>query len=140
MQAVAESLANAVGLNGDDRHLVPMPLAVLLENIGGVYASLWGGASLVLLPLAQTGLSGSSGIDGKRMAQALQQSGATTAIFTPQTLQSVLEVLERNSDLPLMLRFAAVGGAPVSSRLLQRASAIGLPVYEGYGLSECAQW
>ena len=138
MLAVAESLANAVGLNGDDRHLVLMPLAVLLENIGGVYASLWGGASLVLLPLAQTGLSGSSGIDGKRMIQALQQSGATTAIFTPQTLQSVLEVLERNSDLSLMLRFAAVGGAPVSSRLLQRASAIGLPVYEGYGLSECA--
>jgi len=31
-----------------------------------------------------------------------------------------------------------VGGAPVAARLLQRAEALGLPVFEGYGLSECA--
>ena len=36
------------------------------------------------------------------------------------------------------MRFAAVGGAPVSPRLLQRAADLGLPVFEGYGLSECA--
>ena len=32
----------------------------------------------------------------------------------------------------------AVGGAPVSPRLLAGAQQLGLPVYEGYGLSECA--
>jgi len=36
------------------------------------------------------------------------------------------------------LRFLAVGGAPVARSLLTRASQQGLPVYEGYGLSECA--
>ncbi len=36
------------------------------------------------------------------------------------------------------LRFAAVGGAPLSAALLTRASALGLPVFQGYGLSECA--
>ncbi|MDX1488769.1 MAG: AMP-binding protein, partial [Acidiferrobacterales bacterium] len=39
---------------------------------------------------------------------------------------------------PAGLRFLAVGGAPVSRRLLRRAGACGVPVYEGYGLSECA--
>lgn len=38
----------------------------------------------------------------------------------------------------LALRFAAVGGAPVTPRLLGRAAALVLPVFEGYGLSECA--
>jgi len=32
----------------------------------------------------------------------------------------------------------AVGGARVSPHLLARADAVGLPVFEGYGLSECA--
>jgi long-subunit acyl-CoA synthetase (AMP-forming) len=36
------------------------------------------------------------------------------------------------------LKFVAVGGAAVSRSLLEEAAAIGLPVYEGYGLSECA--
>jgi len=138
MHPVVESLAGAVGLSCRDKHLALMPLAVLLENIGGVYASLWAGASVVLLPMDKIGLSGSSQLNGEQMVQALTRSGATTAIFTPQMLQNVTEVLECNPELRLPLRFAAVGGASVSPRLLQRASAIGLPVFEGYGLSECA--
>nr|BFE97661.1 hypothetical protein GCM10020185_81970 [Pseudomonas brassicacearum subsp. brassicacearum] len=39
---------------------------------------------------------------------------------------------------PHIVRFAAVGGARVSHDLLQRAQRVGLPVFEGYGLSECA--
>lgn len=132
------SLAQAVALNGDDRHLALMPLAVLLENIGGVYAPLWAGATVVLLPAEQVGLAGSSQLDGQRMAQALGASRASTAIFTPQTLQGVIEALESRPTIRLSLRFAAVGGAPVSPRLLQRAAHLGLPVFEGYGLSECA--
>lgn len=135
---VVESLATAVGLESRDKHLALMPLAVLLENIGGIYASLWAGAAVELLPRDETGLSGSSGVDGEQMVRALRQSGATTAILTPQTLQCITEVMEHNPEINLSLRFAAVGGAPVSPRLLQRASAVGLPVFEGYGLSECA--
>jgi long-subunit acyl-CoA synthetase (AMP-forming) len=36
------------------------------------------------------------------------------------------------------LRLVAVGGAKVAPQLLAQAEALGLPVYEGYGLSECA--
>ena len=138
IRPVVESLAGATAMGSGDRHLALMPLAVLLENIAGVYVPLWTGATVILPPLEQVGLSGSSGLDGVAMAGALGDSLATTAIFTPQTLQGVVEALESGKDQRLSLRFAAVGGAPVSPRLLQQATALGLPVFEGYGLSECA--
>ncbi|MCB1904975.1 MAG: AMP-binding protein [Gammaproteobacteria bacterium] len=138
MHQVAASLAAVVELGPHDRHLTLMPLAVLLENIGGVYAPLWAGATIVLLPGKETGLSGSSEIDGNRLVQALRLSCATTLILTPQLLLAVTEVLEDNPEIRLNLRFAAVGGAPLSARLLQRSLAVGVPVFEGYGLSECA--
>jgi long-subunit acyl-CoA synthetase (AMP-forming) len=46
--------------------------------------------------------------------------------------------VEAGAPVPDGLRFVAVGGAPVPPRLLERARGLGLPVYQGYGLSECA--
>ena len=138
MRPVVESLVEAVAIGASDRHLVLMPLPVLLENIAGIYAPLWAGATVMLRPLQQVGLCGSSALDGRAMAAALADTAASTAIFTPQTLQGVVEAMERDSGIRPALRFAAVGGAAVSPRLLQRAGALGLPVFEGYGLSECA--
>ena len=43
-----------------------------------------------------------------------------------------------DQQLCASLRFVAVGGATVPPALLKAAWAAGLPVYEGYGLSECA--
>jgi long-subunit acyl-CoA synthetase (AMP-forming) len=56
----------------------------------------------------------------------------------PQILQGLVEVIEAGLPRPSQLRFVAVGGAPVAPRLLARARAAGLPVHEGYGLSECS--
>lgn len=137
MRAVAVALADAVKLGVDDAHLAVMPLAVLLENIAGVYAPLWAGASVTLAPMRDVGMRGAAGIDGIALADALMAAAASTAIFMPQTLQALVEVIERGDAARPPLRFAAVGGAPVSPRLLQRAALLGLPVYEGYGLSEC---
>jgi long-subunit acyl-CoA synthetase (AMP-forming) len=53
-------------------------------------------------------------------------------------LSALVRELEGGARAPASLRFAAVGGAKVSPALLMRARALGLPVYEGYGLSECA--
>jgi long-subunit acyl-CoA synthetase (AMP-forming) len=138
MQTVAMDLAEAVQLGPGDIHQALMPLAVLLENIGGVYAPLCAGATVSLSPMTDVGMTGSSLVDGARMARALHEAEATTAILTPQTLQALVEAIEHGCSPPDALRFAAVGGAPVSPRLLQRALAVGLPVFEGYGLSECS--
>jgi long-chain acyl-CoA synthetase len=138
MVAVAQSLAEVVEVSVEDRHLALMPLPVLLENICGLYTPLLCGATAILPPMAETGLQGGSVLDAGVMAKALVNHRATTAIFTPQTLQGLVEHLERGGQYPQRLRFGAVGGAPVSGALLQRAAALGLPVREGYGLSECA--
>jgi len=138
LQQVASSLLDATCGKADDRHVSVLPLSTLLENLAGVYVPLLAGASCHLLPLAEVGLSGSTGLDIKKMLAALIECRATTTILTPQLLHALVATIEAGHPAPPQLRFVAVGGAPVAERLLQRAAALGLPVFEGYGLSECA--
>jgi long-subunit acyl-CoA synthetase (AMP-forming) len=138
MEAVAVSLLEAVGAEAPQRHLSLLPLATLLENIGGVYLPLLAGTTCIVPALERAGLRGAAGLDAVRMVEALRRHRATSAIFIPQMLQALVSALEQGAEPLSHLRFLAVGGAPVSPRLLTRAHALGLPVYEGYGLSECA--
>ncbi len=138
MQTVSVSLAHVTGANSHDRHLSLLPYATLLENIGGVYAPLLSGATVVSPSLGEIGLSGSSGLDVQRFVGMLIQSRATTCIMIPQMLHALIAAVEAGAPKPQTLRFIAVGGAPVSEQLLQRAAALRLPVYEGYGLSEAS--
>ena len=138
IEPVVSSLALIAGVEERDRHLALSPLSVLLENIAGLYVPLWGGATAILPPLAETGLTGAAGIDAMKMTGILGSRRATTAILSPQTLQGLVEAIEAGAPAPGGLRFAAVGGAPLPRRLLERARGLGLPVYQGYGLSECA--
>lgn len=136
MDAVAAALTGACALAPGDRHASLLPLATLLQNIG-VYAHLLAGACCVVP--AGTGTARASGsVDGPRLLHALAAHGATTAILVPEMLRALVEAVERDGNRPQRLRFVAVGGAPVSPRLLARAARQGLPVYEGYGLTECA--
>jgi len=138
MEAVAASLAEATGAVSGDRHLSAMPYATLLENIGGLYAPLLVGATVCAHGLAAVGLSGASGLDVPSFVTRLSLSRATTTIMIPQMLHALVSALEMGMPKPAALRFIAVGGAPVSLHLLERSEKLGLPVYEGYGLSEAA--
>ncbi len=138
MERVALSLAEALEVGDHDLHLATLPLAVLLENVAGLYVPLLRGAAVTLLPLARVGMRGSSRFDPERLCRALDQQRPTSLILLPAMLQALVEALEAGAPRPRSLRLVAVGGAPVSPRLLERAEAAGLPVVEGYGLSECA--
>jgi long-subunit acyl-CoA synthetase (AMP-forming) len=138
METVAEALGLASAASRDDRHLCLLPLATLLENIGGIYVPLLAGATICLPGLANVGLTGSSGLDAGRMIAALGDWQASTAIMVPQMLQAMVAAGRAGASLPRSLRYIAVGGAPVSSSLLEQARELGLAVNEGYGLSECA--
>jgi long-subunit acyl-CoA synthetase (AMP-forming) len=136
--AVARAVARATAALGLRRHLCLLPLAVLLENIGGVYAPQAAGMEFCVPPLAEAGLRGSSSFDASACLAALGRWQADSVILLPQMLAALCAALERGAPAPRELKFAAVGGAKVSVALLARARELGLPVYEGYGLSECA--
>lgn len=135
---VAHSLWQASLSCQVERHLCVLPLATLLENIAGVYAPLLAGARVELLPLAQVGLKGASQFDLPSFLQALNKVQPHSLILLPQLLLALVTAAERGLPVPSSLRFIAVGGGRVAQPLLERAGALGLPVFEGYGLSECA--
>jgi acyl-CoA synthetase (AMP-forming)/AMP-acid ligase II len=69
---------------------------------------------------------------------AFEMVQPTTAVLVPQLLSGLVAQLEaRNARAPESLRFVAVGGARVSEALTTRAWELGVPVHEGYGLTEC---
>lgn len=138
METVAQSLFLASAAVPEDRHLCLLPLSTLLENVGGIYVPLLAGATACVLPLRQVGLQGAAALDVAAMVQALHTQRATTAIMVPQLLHALLAAIGMGAPAPRTLRFVAVGGAPVSRSLLAQAEKSGLPVFEGYGLSECA--
>ncbi|HKI61896.1 MAG TPA: AMP-binding protein [Mariprofundaceae bacterium] len=138
METVAGSLASATEACAEDRHLSALPYATLLENIGGLYAPLMVGATICTPGLAAVGLSGSSGLDVKQFVSVLNERRISTCIMIPQMLHGLIAGLEAGMPRPANLRYIAVGGAPVSEFLLTKAETLGLPVFEGYGLSEAA--
>lgn len=137
IEQVASSLLSATEACAEDVHLSILPLSTLLENIAGLYVPLLAGARSVIRPSQQVGLSGASGLDPQKMLQAIVTAKTSTLVLTPELLKALVMMAEGGAAVPASLRFIAVGGATVSYGLLDRAAAVGLPVFEGYGLSEC---
>ncbi len=135
---VAQSLADAAAPLAPKRHLCLMPLSTLLENVAGLYAALISGAEIAVPPLAEVGYTGASGLDVPTLIACLHRYRPDSAILLPQLLLALVMAAEQGATLPDSLTFLAVGGGRVGPALLARAEALGLPVYEGYGLSECA--
>jgi len=138
MDKVAGSLAAVLKNVGIEKHLCLIPLPILLENIAGVYLPLLLEATIIAPPTAQLGVFGSSGLDHEKLAKAIGHYKPSSLILLPQLLLA-MTLLAEQKKIPMdSLRFLAVGGGAVSPRLIERARQAGLPVYEGYGLSECS--
>ena len=139
LQAVAAGLVEAMAPLDIRRHLCALPFAVLLENIAGLMAPLLRGATCIALPLAELGLAGSSSFDAARFHAAVAAQQPNSIIVLPQMLRAWTGYLMQSAQrAPDCLRMVAVGGAAVGARLLQAAGTVGIPAFEGYGLSEGA--
>ena len=138
-QMTATAVALRDRLEGVDllHHLCVLPLATLLENIAGVYVPLLLGACVEVSPLADLGMSGSSGLSLSKLVGAMERTRPNSLILVPELAQALVSAVENGALSASSFRFLAVGGARVVPELLSRAHRVGLPLYEGYGLSEC---
>lgn len=137
ISCVSRSLARIAQEIGVRRHLALLPLPTLLENLAGIHAPLRAGATCVLLPARDTGISYSS-LDAERMLYVLTRMRPQSLVLVPELLRVIVRATQSGYRPPTSLKFIAVGGAAVSRSLLDEARDVSLPVYEGYGLSECA--
>jgi o-succinylbenzoate---CoA ligase len=119
--------AVALGLDPAERWLCALPLS----HVGGL--------SIVL----RSAITATTAIvherfDTERVLYELgRPDGATMVSLVPTTLQRLLDAGLRE---PPSLRWALLGGAPVTPSLLGRAAAAGVPVAPTYGLTEaCSQ-
>jgi O-succinylbenzoic acid--CoA ligase len=117
----------ALGLDAGERWLCALPLS----HVGGL--------SIVLrAAITATTAIVHERFDTERVLYALgREDGATMVSLVPTTLARLLDAGLRR---PAALRWALLGGAPVSPGLLGRAAAQGVPVAPTYGLTEaCSQ-
>ncbi|MFT5320448.1 MAG: long-chain acyl-CoA synthetase [Pseudohongiellaceae bacterium] len=133
----ATALKEVVGLMSP-RHLCLLPLSTLLENVAGVYAPLLARGEVILPTLSDMGYQGSRLVAPEKMLGLIQQIAPDTIILIPELLKLLVTAAKTGWSVPESFKFIAVGGSKVGKALLQEAWSYGLPVYEGYGLSECA--
>ena len=138
MEQVSVSLVEAIGKENSGIHCAVLPLSILLENAGGLYSTLIAGGCYCVPAPESIGLGNPFAPDFAGLLSALVKIEATSAILVPELLNGLLHAIEIGKKPLPALRFVAVGGAKISSALLEQAASLNLPVYQGYGLSEAA--
>ncbi len=136
-QSLVTRIAPKLTAQSQPRHLCLLPLSLLLENIAGVYAPLFAGGEVLLMPDAGRGFAGSSLANPQQLLGLISQTQPNSLILVPELLQLLVQAALKGWPVPASLQFIAVGGAKVAVDTLRQAAALQLPVYQGYGLSEC---
>lgn len=137
LEQVVHSLVDVIGVEHAGNHLSVLPLGILLENVAGVYSALLAGATCYLPGLEEIGMTNPFQPDFRQLTLKLAAHRISSAILVPELLRGLTYTLMQVGMRLPDLRFLAVGGSKVSPQLLGLAQSVGLPVYEGYGLSEC---
>ena len=130
----AKSLQESIQLDSTDRFMSFMPYSILLEIMCGFYlALLTDGECHVMKGVDQPQ---SSIISTYSKILDLQIS---VTVMMPQTLEAFVKMIwDQQVTVPQSLKFIGVGGAYVNKEVLDEARYLGIPVFEGYGLTEAA--
>src|ERR1700688_5031512 len=131
----AAAMGAATAARAKDTYLSVLPLPLLLETICSIFIPTLLGAYVHF----DTGLAEQVGRgDASGIAKAFDIHRPTMSVLVPQLLKHwVAELQAVGQTAPSSLRFVAVGGAPVPNQVANVAWSLGIPVHEGYGLSEC---
>ena len=133
LDASISALSRVIAADMSDTHLSILPLAQLLEQICGIFLPIIAGAKTVFRFEATKSLFGAP---IEPLVDAFEGVRPTTSLLAPAILGRWVDAL-KDQKAPDSLRFVAVGGASSSPSLIHTALEIGIPVHEGYGLSEC---
>lgn len=133
LSASVAALSRVIEANETDTHLSVLPLAQLLEQICGIFLPIVAGAKTVFRFDTTKALFGGPIAP---LVRAFEEIRPTTSLLAPAILGRWVAALQ-GARAPDSLRFVAVGGASSAPSLIRQAVAAGIPVYEGYGLSEC---
>jgi len=135
LNASLVALSKVIAATPADRHLSIIPLPQLLEQICGIFLPILAGAETVFRFEATKALFGAPITP---LTEAFTEIAPTTSLLAPALLgRWVADLAVHDQIAPKGLRFVAVGGASTAPALIDAAWASGIPVYEGYGLSEC---
>lgn len=134
---VALALVDKIAIKAPN-HLCLLSFSTLLENVAGLYAPLLAGGTIYMASTKERGFNGAQLTDLNKLLTFIRMSKPQSMILVPELLQVLLLAISQGWLPPSELAFIAVGGSRVSEKLLNQAKQAGLPVYQGYGLSECA--
>ncbi len=137
IDATSFALYERIGEKNFGKNLSIFPLSILLENIAGVYLQLLAQGIAIIPSLAVVGIANSSGINVEDLTKAITSYNPISFITSPELAKLLIFLVKSQKISPKNFRFIAVGGAKVATGLLDEAHKIGIPLYQGYGLSEC---
>ena len=121
-----------------ERHLAVLPLALLLENSAGIYAPILRGAEIYLPSLASLGWQGMAGFSPETLHKKVAEVRPSSLILVPELLKAWLLYLQNSGQRAAAgMSYVAVGGSRVEHAMLIQARRLGIPAYQGYGLTEC---
>ncbi len=123
LEASVRASRNRIPLGPGDIWLDCLPL----KHIGGIaitYRCAEAGAAVLLHP----------GFDAARVREDMEQHGVSHISLVPAMLARLLE----GGPPPAQLKYALVGGGPLSASLARRAHQSGWPICPTYGMSEAA--
>ncbi|MFF4603113.1 AMP-binding protein [Streptomyces sp. NPDC001339] len=145
MDELLGSLRTVMPSGAFARYLSVVPFSLLIEQVTGLYMVLLDGGTLVLMPPGEALVGTAAGAAADCLpyvaaarptalvaTPTLVDAFATAADGAAERARPVAPALFGTREAPLI----CCGGAPVHPDLLRRLDAHGLPVHEGYGLSE----
>ncbi|MCX4545878.1 AMP-binding protein [Streptomyces sp. NBC_01565] len=143
--ALIDSLHAAMPADAFARYLSVVPFSLLIEQVTGLYLVLLDGGCVTLLPPTAP-LVGTSGSAVEATLPHLVTARTTAVVATPALVNALADAARRAEEAGQDVNQAlfgtdrapliCCGGAPVHPDTLRELDGFGIPVYEGYGLSE----
>lgn len=140
LSTITTAVENELRPLGALRYFSMVPFSLLIEQVLGIYLPLFTGGALILKPKELPDFSVQSGL-ASRYLQHVKASGANCVYLPPKLLEETEKIIATDKSQIYSLfgntmPHIVTGGAKVAPDLLRRLQRLGVPVYEGYGLSE----